>query len=73
MLLHFDALAIDSWSSLLLPIRTAVPFGRATYSGFNRPDSHHGKCQDIKSCNLAQVEYAVKMDIKIEWNSDDND
>ncbi len=81
MLLHFNALAIDSWSSLRLPVRTAVPFasptslfwwGRVTYNSFYGPDSQNGKGQYVKNCNLAQVEYAVKMDIKIEWNCDYN-
>ncbi len=73
MLLHFDALTIGSGFSSNLPVRPAVPFGLAIDYGFYRPDSQHGKCQDIKNCNLAQVEYAVKMDIKIEWNRDYND
>ncbi len=64
MLLHFNALAIDSWSGLNLP---TIDYG------FYRPDSQDGKGQYIKDCNLAQVEDAVKMDIKIEWNSDDYD
>ena len=37
---------------------------------FYGPDGEYGKGQYIKNCNLTQVEDAVKMDIKIEWNSD---
>lgn len=64
MLLNADALVIESeFSSILL----AIDYG------LYGPASQHGKGQDIKNCNLAQVEYAVKMDIKIEWNSDYDD
>jgi hypothetical protein len=68
-----DVLAIYSGFRSNPPALPAVPFGRAIDYGFYRPDSQHGKGQYIKNCNLAQVEYAVKMDIKIEWNSDDDD
>ncbi len=73
MLLHFDALTIGSGFSSNLPVRPAVPFGLAIDYGLYGPDNQHGKGQDIKNCNLAQIEYTVKMDIKIEWNSDDDD
>ena len=42
-------------------------------NSFYRPDSQYGKSQYVKNCNLTQVEDAVKMDIKIEWNSNDDD
>ena len=45
----------------------------ASYHGFYRSDSQHGKGQYIKNGNLAQVEDTVKMDIEIEWNRDDDD
>ena len=41
--------------------------------GSYRPDSQHGKGQYKKYSNLAQVKDAMKMDIKIEWNCDDDD
>ncbi len=63
MLLNFDVLTIDSGFRSNLP---------TIDNGFYRPDSQHGKGQYIKNCNLTQVEDAVKMDIKIEWNSDDD-
>ena len=64
MLLNADVLAIERrFSSILL----AIDYG------LYGPGRQYGKGQDIKNCNLAQVEHAVKMDIKIEWNSDDYD
>ena len=73
MLLNWYILTIDSGFRSNLPARPAVPFGRAIDYGFYRPDSQHGKGQYVKNCNLTQVEDAVKMDIKIERNRDDND
>jgi hypothetical protein len=64
---------MDRGFSSILPTCLAVRFRWATDYGLYRPDSQNGKGQDIKNCNLAQIEYAVKMDIKIEWNSDDYD
>jgi len=73
MRLNADILTIERGFSSILLARPALPFGRAIDYGLYGPDSQHGKGQDIKDCNLAQIEYAVKMDIKIEWNSDYDD
>jgi len=62
--LNFDVLTIESGFSSIL---SAIDYG------LYGPGRQHGKGQDIKNCNLAQVEYAVKIDIKIEWNSDYDD
>jgi hypothetical protein len=64
MLLDFGALTIYSefWSNLL-----AIDYS------FYRPDGQYGKGQYIKNCNLTQVKDAVKVDIKIERNCDDDD
>ncbi|GAX62747.1 superfamily II DNA and RNA helicase, partial [Candidatus Scalindua japonica] len=48
-------------------------FRLSCYHGFYRPCCQYGKGQDIKNCNLAQIEDAVNMNIKEEWNSDDDD
>ncbi|MDP6924688.1 MAG: hypothetical protein R2568_08295 [Candidatus Scalindua sp.] len=73
MLLNTDALVIESGFSSILSVRPAVSFGRAIHYSLYGPDRQYGKGQNIKDCNLAQIEYAVKMDIKIEWNSDYDD
>lgn len=52
-----SVLAIHHW---LRPSLFAVNYS------FYRPDSQHGKGQYIEDRNLAQVEDAVKVDIKIE-------
>jgi len=62
--LNADVLVIESGFSSIL---SAIDYG------LYGPDSQYGKGQDIKNCNLAQIENAVKMDIKIEWHSDYDD